>query len=324
MRVVESAGDKSHRHEMGVASRSRRLLLLAGCACHWPACSSAPIFAETTNESSLPPFLAAHRLVDTVPLGSPRFTPVGSDELMHAIFASWNLLDALMYSLEPSATFQTGYLRELQVRRMVQLAKRPGTRHYCEVGMNGGHSLVAVLLANADVTAHVFDLFKWQYSWPAAKLLNASFGGRLHFHPGWSHQTLPPFTAHARAEGITCDLMLVDGGHTFRAARSDIHELQAVASSRTLLVTDDIGMPPGYAIKVLNRTGTLRIEELYGPYPRRTKHNPCMRTRTGTSLVMAKSGRMCPSWGFAVSSYQHPGSLSKVRGGKGGGSVLND
>ena len=63
------------------------------------------------------------------PLGSPRFVPQSDDEVLHAVFASWNLLDALMYSHEPMAIFQTGYLRELQVRRMVQLVRRPGTRH---------------------------------------------------------------------------------------------------------------------------------------------------------------------------------------------------
>ena len=175
---------------------------------------------------------------------------------------------------------------------------------------DGGHSLAAVLLANADVRAHVFDLFKWKYSWPAATLLNASFGGRLDVHPGWSHQTLPPFTAAFRAKGLTCDLMLVDGGHTFRAARADIEELQAIATDRTLVVTDDIGMPPGFAIKVLNRTGVLRIEEVYGPYPRRTRHNPCMRAPQGTPEHRSRSGRMCPMWGFAVSRYRRPGELA--------------
>ena len=276
----------------------------------------APPFAALDSFAPLPPFLGEHRLDDTVPLGAPRFTPRTDGELMHSIFASWNLLDALMYSHETATIFQTGYLRELQVRRMVQLARRPRTRHYCEVGMNGGHSLAAVLLSNANVTAHVFDLFKWRYSWPAATLLNASFCGRLNFYPGWSHHTLPQFTAQARSRGISCDLMLVDGGHTFRAARADIEELQAIANANTLVVTDDIGMPPGFAIKVLNRTGTLRIEEIYGPYQRRTRHNPCMRAPKDMPVARARSGRMCPMWGFAVSRYLRPGELAPRKDGK--------
>ena len=101
--------------------------------------------------------------------------------------------------------------------------------------------------------------------------------------------------------------LLVDGGHTFRAARADIEELQAVATPRTRLVTDDIGMPPGYAIKVLNRTGVLAIEEVYGPFPRRTLHSPCMRAPPRANAP--RGGRMCPLWGFAVSRFRQPGTL---------------
>lgn len=90
-----------------------------------------------------------------------------------------------------------------------------------QVGMNGGHSLVAMLTANANLSAHVFDLFKWgylkragshnsriqlllacissalvdpcicvwrRYSWPAASLINSTFAGRVTFHEGWSHK----------------------------------------------------------------------------------------------------------------------------------------
>jgi hypothetical protein len=45
---------------------------------------------------------------------------------------------------------------------MLRLVQHATT--YCEIGMNGGHSLVAVLLSNSAVTAHVFDLFRWRYS----------------------------------------------------------------------------------------------------------------------------------------------------------------
>ena len=57
-------------------------------------------------------------------------------EVLAAVFATWNFLDGLMYSHEPTAIFQTGYLRELQVRRMIEIAQRPETKHYCEVGMS--------------------------------------------------------------------------------------------------------------------------------------------------------------------------------------------
>jgi hypothetical protein len=260
----------------------------------------------------LPPSLATQRLHIQSTLGTARLVPRTEDETLQAIFASWNLLDGLMYQHMPNSPFQTGYLREVQLRRMVQLARAPHVRTYCEVGMNGGHSLVAMLLANERLHAHVFDLFKWQYSWSAAHLINASFSGRASFYEGWSHRTLPRFVNDSRARGVTCDLLLVDGGHTFRAARTDIEELQAVANPQSKVMTDDIGMPPGYAIKVLNRTGTLIIEELYGPFPRGDRHSPCMRAPPGMASNQRKSGRMCPSWGFAVSRYGFPGRVAQA------------
>ena len=74
--------------------------------------------------------------------------------------------------------WQTGYVRELQIRRMVELAQRLPTErpvHYCEIGMNGGHSAVSMLLAHPKLTAHVFDPLEYDYSAPVVKLLTDSF-----------------------------------------------------------------------------------------------------------------------------------------------------
>ena len=91
-----------------------------------------------------------------------------------------------------------------------------------------------------------------------------------------------------------------------QTASGDLQE--AVATSTTRVVLDDIGMPPGYALKVHNRTGTLKIEERYGPYKARALHNPCMRSPPeGRKGAHPKGFRMCPFWGFAVSRYLRPG-----------------
>jgi hypothetical protein len=76
-------------------------------------------------------------------------------------------------------SWQTGYVREVQVRRMVQLVREPNVRHYCEVGMNGGHSVAAMLLANPAAHAHVFDIMKLKYSWTVAELLSIAFRERF-------------------------------------------------------------------------------------------------------------------------------------------------
>jgi hypothetical protein len=287
--------------------RRAAFLAATGASTSW-AMSTPFELQGWRNRVPLPPFLEEMRLPDGTPLGMARFLPANMSELLPAVFATWNVLDSIMYALEPGEKYQTGYVRELQVRRMIELILRPNTSTYCEIGMNGGHSLAAMLLANPNVIAHVFDLFKWRYSSLVANILNTTFRGRVSFYPGYSHHTLPKFTAASRLAGLTCDVMLVDGGHTFRAAHLDIEELQAVATSTTRVVLDDIGMPPGYALKVHNRTGTLKIEERYGPYKARALHNPCMRSPPeGRKGAHPKGFRMCPFWGFAVSRYLRPG-----------------
>ena len=93
----------------------------------------------------------------------------------------WNILDATMASApsgQSGVFWQTGYVRELQIRRMVELAQRLPTErpvHYCEIGMNGGHSAVSMLLAHPNLTAHVFDPLEYDYSAPVVKLLTDSF-----------------------------------------------------------------------------------------------------------------------------------------------------
>ena len=42
---------------------------------------------------------------------------------------------------------------------MVDLVRRPEVKTYCEIGMNGGHSTVAMLEANAQLVVHSFECF---------------------------------------------------------------------------------------------------------------------------------------------------------------------
>ena len=139
-----------------------------------------------------PTELAASQQLHESSFGLARYVPAASEEVLGAIFTWWNVLDALM-SVHSRIRWQTGYVRELQVRRMVRLAQAPGVQHYCEVGMNGGHSVVSMLLANPSLTAHVFDPLEYKYSEPVAQLLRASFGARFQLSPGFSRKTLPPF-----------------------------------------------------------------------------------------------------------------------------------
>mmetsp|Transcript_24454 Transcript_24454/g.55989 ORF Transcript_24454/g.55989 Transcript_24454/m.55989 type:complete len:302 (-) Transcript_24454:101-1006(-) len=272
---------------------------------------------------------AIDRLNSKTPLGRARFLPRG-DEVFTAIFATWNTLDAMMWvhtRLSRNRTssqghvvsetyvggrhaWQTGYLREVQVRRMVRLIHTMRAVHpmrsleYCEIGMNGGHSVSAMLLADDRLRAHVFDTMSLKYSFPVADLLSAQFGERFNLHAGFSQDTIPPWIESFRRNESKCDLILVDGDHSYSGALHDIQLLRAVATFDTMLLVDDINMKPGSALKALVDKGMVEVLEQFGPFPRNSKHNPCMRAPLGQ--VKRAFTFMCPKWGFAVARYRVP------------------
>ena len=101
----------------------------------------------------------------------------------------WNLLDQMQsthveLSKRANPYFAPGHMREVQLRRMVQLARSPEVTQYCEVGMNVGHSAVAMLLANPQLTVDTFDLMRFNYSMPVVNLMQRGFGSRFRYHVG--------------------------------------------------------------------------------------------------------------------------------------------
>lgn len=101
------------------------------CTCYEYAAALPPEAGGKMLAGLMPQELAKTRLVEGS-IRHARFVPNTTEEIMHATFTMWNFLDRVM--LESSrSNYQTGYVREVQVRRMVQLVTRPGVRTYCEV-----------------------------------------------------------------------------------------------------------------------------------------------------------------------------------------------
>lgn len=258
--------------------------------------------------SELPPALALRRLPfnpnGRLPIDKPRFVAKDDGELLASIFTWWNLLDGVMLTHEPGSRFMAGYIREVQLRRMMQIVRQPNVSTYCEVGMNGAHSTVAMLLANERAHAHVFDLMRWNYSQPVAALLRATFRERFSLSEGYSHDTLPPWIERARQnKSIRCDMLLVDGGHNLATARNDLQLLRDAATPGAKVIVDDINVEPGAALFGLEKQGALSVQELY-KFKKRTEHNPCQRKPKGRTFP-------CKDWGFAVAEYTR-GKLSKA------------
>lgn len=249
--------------------------------------------------AALPPVLAQRRLPvnprGRLEMEKPRFVASDDNELFASIFTWWNLLDRVMLTHEPGSRFMAGYVREVQLRRMLQIVRQPNVTTYCEIGMNGGHSVVAMLLANERASAHVFDLMQWNYSRPVNDLLRMTFGERFSMNRGCSHDTLPVWIERTRGTGTTCDMLLVDGGHNLAVVRNDLQLLRAAATRHAKVVVDDIQVAPGAALFELERRGELNVHEQY-KFKKRSEHNPCQRKPKGRILA-------CENWGFAVAEY---------------------
>jgi predicted O-methyltransferase YrrM len=264
-------------------------------------------YEATTPEGRLvagmvPLELSHSRLVEGS-IRHARFVPNTTAEILHATFAFWNVLDRIMLQSSRS-NYQTGYVREVQVRRMVQLVTAPGVRTYCEVGMNGGHSASAMLHANPELVVHSFDIMFWNYSWPVANILSTAFGHRFVMHPGDSRVTVPQWAAEQRAAassaggGVSCDVILVDGDHSLSGASADLHNFRPLASPGAPVIIDDTATAPGAALKALAKAGELRVHENFGPYDPPSRFNRCLRT--------INRGAMCLPWGFSVGEYVRP------------------
>ena len=110
----------------------------------------------TYNESTVPASLAVGRMLrgPLVPLGAAAFTARSEQEALLATFATWNMLDAIMFersrlirdrkngsmsiNVGRAHSWQTGYVREVQVRRMV-LDGAAGARGERSPLLRGGH-----------------------------------------------------------------------------------------------------------------------------------------------------------------------------------------
>ena len=259
---------------------------------------------------TLPKELTTLALANDVPLGLPRFTAVG-DEVLPAIFEWWNLLDAQMFHYQALYRYQTGYVREVQLRRMIQLVRSPSTKVYCEIGLNGGHSVSAMLLANPNASAHVFDTLAMNYSRPVVSLLQQRFGPRFRVHEGNSRHTVREWRerlesasragSSGEASGLrcgklgqeggrggaprgdaspcpVCDFVFVDGDHSLQGASADISNVARLAVAGAKVVVDDYNAAPGKALRDHARGGLVHIDEVFGPYPARHRLNPCSRT----------------------------------------------
>jgi len=100
-----------------------------------------------------------------------------------------------------------------------RLAAQPHVRNICEIGFNGGHSALLWMMANPAARVVAFDLFRNEVSAVAERHLHRHVAaGRLRIYKGFSQDTV----GEAIADGVRCELLSIDGGHSYHSAFVDL------------------------------------------------------------------------------------------------------
>ena len=98
------------------------------------------------------------------------------------------------------------------------------------------------------------------YTASAEALVRLYFGERFKYHLGDSQKLVPAF---ARNNSKLCDVLLVDGAHSYAGALHDIRNMHALAKPGAVLLVDDLDEGPGPALEAARASGLIEVTERF-------------------------------------------------------------
>jgi hypothetical protein len=128
----------------------------------------------------------------------------------------------------------------IKKRRNLGVVARRSTM-MLEIGLNGGHSALLVLISNPSLTLVVVDNFQHKYAEQAAVFLKDRFPRRFHCISGDSRDVLPRMALEKPR--LRFDAVHVDGGHAENVAYADISNALRLARKDAFFVLDDLQAP---------------------------------------------------------------------------------
>lgn len=145
-----------------------------------------------------------------------------------------------------------------EMRAMLDsLAHDSSIQTVCETGFNAGDSALR-FLAQSNKTLYEFDLGRYDYSKVAAEFMQLHFPDRFHITWGDSTKSLPDF--HKANPDVKCDLVIVDGGHSYDVALADLVNFKSMAADKHVLYLDDSPCLKEYCIGVNQAWGKVMAE----------------------------------------------------------------
>ncbi|CAK9061779.1 Tubulin epsilon chain (Epsilon-tubulin) [Durusdinium trenchii] len=204
------------------------------------------------------------------------------------------------------------------VEVMNAIASDASIKTVCEVGFNAGHSALRWLL-RTKAQVYSFDLGDHPYARPAAMWLSNRFPGRLNMTWGDSLATVPEF--HRHNPDVKCELIFIDGGHSYDVAIRDLKNFAALANlknNRVLLddtFLDDVRrawdemMEMGYVEELQSYSGEISVGSYgftLGMYTEHAaellQHHDCEMPREVITIQVGQCGNQigCRFWDLVL------------------------
>jgi predicted O-methyltransferase YrrM len=137
-----------------------------------------------------------------------------------------------------SASWKEGYIDEYQINFFVDLLHEEEVKNIGEIGFNIGHSALTFLKNAKNSKVWSFDCNRHAYTMLGKEFIDNEYPERLHLICGDSTKTLPVFAENNT--GFKFDLIFIDGGHSYKVAKSDIINMKKLANEDTIVIIDDI------------------------------------------------------------------------------------
>ena len=154
---------------------------------------------------------------------------------------SWNSYKHVFKGILAKLKIQNkGHVCELpyQMQAYYRIARLNFIRNICETGFDTGHSSVLWLTASPKNKVFSFDSGETPYTKPAAAHIQKLFPTQFDITFGDSTKTIPEFVA--KNPNIKCDLLVVHGGRSDKAAKADLKNMFLLANpERNIIVFDD-------------------------------------------------------------------------------------
>lgn len=156
-------------------------------------------------------------------------------------------LDELLAAqgLAPGQGYE-GYSQQIpgQVARLRSFVTQGRPRLILEIGFNAGHSAEIFLTASPDARLLSFDLGRVAAVAAGKAYIDARHPRRHTLVVGDSTLSLPAFAAICPE--VRCDLLFIDGGHSYEVARADIGHCAGLAAPGALVAVDDTVFTPAW------------------------------------------------------------------------------